>query len=442
MVAVVPPRRRTRAARLLELEITGLGQDGRGLAMHEGRPVRVHGALAGETVQARVLSRRRGQYEARVVEVLRAAPGRITPRCPHFGDCGGCALQQLPQAAQLEHKQGWLADLLSAQGLAPARWLAPLTAGAWGYRRKGRLSVRWVAAKDRVLVGFRQLDARWVADLADCAVIVPELAARLPGLAALIGSLTARDRIPQIEFAAGDGPLALTIRHLDPLDEADRAALLAFGREHGFDLYLQPGGPDSIEPLGEVRPLRYALPGHDVAWEFEPLDFIQVNGPLNAKMVDHALALLDPQPHERVLDLFCGLGNFSLPLARRVAGVTGIEGDPGLVARARANALANGIGNVDYQAADLFQDHAAAGWATAPWDAVLLDPPRSGAAAVLGYLPGPATRRVVYVSCDPTTLARDAGVLVGRHGFRLAAAGIMDMFPQTAHVESIALFER
>jgi 23S rRNA (uracil1939-C5)-methyltransferase len=325
----------------------------------------------------------------------------------------------------------------------PARWLSPLTAEPWGYRRRGRLSVKHVPKKGKTLVGFRERDPRFVADLSRCEVVHPALGSKLDALAALLNSMEGAASIPQIEFAAGDDAFALVFRHLVPLSPPDLEKLAAFGREQGFAILLQPGGNDSVHAIFPERvQLHYRLDAYDLDLHFEPLDFVQVNPELNQRMVAHALQLLDPQPNDRVLDLFCGLGNFSLPIARRAGFVCGVEGEAGLIERARANAARNGIGNTEFVVGDLALDPRGATWARADWDTWLLDPPRTGAAGVLEHLPGKSVRRVVYVSCHPGSLARDAATLVERHGFRLAAAGVMDMFPHTAHVESIALFER
>ena len=428
-----------------ETEITSLAHDGRGVACIGGKTVHVHGALPGERVRIRYVRRSRELDEARVEELLVASPLRIEPRCPHFGTCSGCNLQHLPPGEQIRIKQQVLADnLADAGGLVPARWLEPLQDQAWGYRRKGRLSVKWVEKKGRALVGFREVDTRFVAELSICHTLLPQVGECIGALAELIASLDAKREVPQIEVAAGDDHVALTFRHLVPLSEADRLALAGFGRAHGLAILLQPGGPETVEPLGpsDEVPLSFRLPEHDVEIAFQPLDFVQVNGGLNRRMIAQAIELLDVQPGDRVLDLFCGLGNFTLPLARRVAQVTGVEGEPSLVARARDNAARNGIANADFHAADLLLDHQGADWAGADYDKLLLDPPRSGAAAVFDYLPRVGTDRVVYVSCHPGSLARDAAILVERHGFRLEAAGVMDMFPHTGHVESIALFRR
>lgn len=427
-----------------EAEVSALSHDGRGIARVSGKAVFVAGVLPGERARLRTMRRHRQYDEAALVELLDRAPDRVEPRCPHFGTCGGCTLQHLAPSAQLAAKQRVLADNFERIGnLKPRRWLEPVTGSEWGYRRKGRLSVKWVEKKSRVLVGFRERDPRYVADLSVCHTLVPEVGNRIRDLAALLGSLEARASIPQIEIAAGDDVIALTFRHLQPLGESDRAALLEFGRRRNLAILLQPGGADSVVPLWpESLRLAYTIAGQGVELEFEPLDFVQVNGGVNAKMVALAIELLAVDPGDRVLDLFCGIGNFTLPLARLAADVTGVEGEAALVARARANAARNGIDNARFHAADLATDQRASSWAQQPYDRILLDPPRSGAAAVLDGVAADAVKRIVYVSCHPAALARDAGELVARHGFVLDAAGVLDMFPHTAHVESIASFIR
>jgi len=434
---------------VLEADVTDLAHDGRGVARIDGKAVFVTGALEGERVRLRLRKRHRHFDEAEVVEVLAASPHRVAPKCAHFGVCGGCSLQHLDAAAQIAAKQRVLADNFARIGkVEPAHWLAPLVDEPWGYRRKGRLSVRAVEKKGRVLVGFREdANPRYVADIRHCDVVHPALGTKIEAIGELVGSLDIAAGIAQIEFAAGDDTIALVFRHLQPLSEGDRAALTAFGQQHGFAIYLQPGGVSSVYPLWPETPrLAFKLsPGggaEDVELEFRPLDFVQVNAGMNQRMMARAMELLDPQPGDRVLDLFCGLGNFTLPIARRVAEVAGVEGEHGLVERAGDNARRNGIANATFHVANLFEDQHNADWARQPWDKLLLDPPRAGADQVLAYLPHKATRRVVYVSCHPASLARDAGILVNQHGFKLGAAGVMDMFPHTAHVESIAVFER
>lgn len=427
-----------------EVDIVGLAHDGRGVARIDGKTVFVTGALPGERARIALRRHKRQFDEGELLELLSPSPERVVPRCRHFDLCGGCSLQHMDAAAQIAAKQQVLADNFQRIAkLDVPRWLPPLIGEPWGYRRKGRLSVRYVAKKGRALVGFREKNPRFVADIQHCEVLHPALGPKLGLLGDLVSGLDARDSIAQIEFAVGDHCVALVFRHLTPLSGADRAALVAFAKQHEFAVYLQPGGISSVHPLWPEQPrLAFRLPDENVEFEFQPLDFVQVNANINEAMVARVLALLEPQPQQRILDLFCGLGNFSLPMARHAAAVTGVEGDAGLLRRAAENAARNGIDNVDFQAADLFEDHRGAAWARADWDAILLDPPRAGADKVLAYLPRKSTHRVVYVSCHPGSLARDAAMLVREHGMRLRAAGVMDMFPHTAHVESVALFER
>ncbi|WP_040672693.1 23S rRNA (uracil(1939)-C(5))-methyltransferase RlmD [Rhodanobacter spathiphylli] len=433
-----------------EAMITDLGHDGRGVARIDGKTVFVSGGLLGETVIAKLRERHRHFDEAEVVEVITASPHRVEPRCQHFALCSGCSLQHLDASSQIAAKQRVLAENFERIGkVTPQSWLPPLTAEPWGYRRKGRLSVRNVAKKGSVLVGFREeQNPRFVTPIQRCEVMHPSLGPKVGLLAELLGTMDAVDTIAQIEFAAGDDLMALVFRHLQPLSERDLAALTAFGQHHGFAIYLQPGGVSSVHPLWPEQPrLAFRIASDDprfadVELEFQPLDFVQVNAGMNQLMMARAMELLDPQPTDRVLDLFCGLGNFTLPIARRVAEVVGVEGEHGLVERAAQNAARNGIDNAKFHVANLFEDQRHADWAKQPWDKLLLDPPRAGADKVLEYLPRKQTHRIVYVSCHPASLARDAGILVNQHGFRLTSAGVMDMFPHTAHVESIAVFER
>lgn len=433
------------------LDIHGLSHGGRGVARwpeghpQAGKAVFVAGALLGETVSVQQTARSKQFDEARTLQVITASADRVEPRCPHFGVCAGCVLQHLAEDRQIEYKQQALLDNLQRIGhVTPNAVLPPLRAGSWGYRRKGRLSVRRVEKKDKTLVGFRELDPRFVADLRECHTVVPQIGFKLDLLCALVDGMDARRDIPQIEFIAGDAAVALVFRHLQPLSEADRAKLLAFGAEQGFSIFLQPGGNDSVHPLaGEAPTLSFRLPRWDIELVFRPLDFIQVNAKLNEAMIARTLDLLDVQPGERVLDLFCGLGNFTLPLAR-VAGdgaVMGVEGDAGLVQRARDNAARNGLANVQFHTADLTKDLLGQPWLKAGFGKLLLDPARAGAIEVLKQLPLKGLERIVYVSCHPGSLARDAGYLVNECGWTLRAAGVMDMFPHTAHVESIAVFD-
>jgi len=437
-------RSRSKIHREFEITIDGMTHDGRGVGRHEGKAVFVGGALPGETVLAKQTGRNRHFDEAETLEVRLASPDRVTPRCPHFGTCAGCVLQHLAEPKQIEAKQRVLMENLTRIGhVEPARVLPPLSDIAWGYRRKGRFSVRFVEKKERTVVGFRETNPRFVAELGECHTVIPALGRRIPALAALVDSLDGKRTIPQIEFISGGGPIALVFRHLEPLVAADLARLLAFAQESGFAVFLQPGGVDTVTALWpEQLDLAFTIPAFDLSLAFRPLDFIQVNDGLNQKMIASALDLLDPQASDRVLDLFCGLGNFTLPLARRAGHVIGVEGEAGLVARARENAQRNGLANVEFHAADLAKDLASEPWFKQGVDKLLLDPPRAGAAEVLAQLPLKGIRRIVYVSCHPGSLARDAGFLVRERGYTLKAAGAMDMFPHTAHVESIALFEK
>jgi len=437
-------RRRTLPVEPFQAVINSLNPNGTGLAEHEGRRLQVFGALPREEITARYLYGRKFKDQAGVLEVLRPSAERVEPACPYFGTCGGCALQHLDYTSQLQFKQGlMLAMLEEAGGVSPARILPALTAGPWQYRRKARMSVRDVPRKGRVLVGFREQDGRFVVDMLECHTLDTRIAGQLSGLSALLDSMHARREIPQIEACCGDRDCAFIFRHLEDLDQHDLDALRVFEANSGIQVWLQPGGPDSVCSLGpDPVPLRYELASEGIEFQFEPLDFVQVNAGLNQLMIQQAMDLLEVESQHTVLDLFCGLGNFSLPLARRAGQVVGLEGDPGLVERAAANAERNGISNVRFQAANLYADNAGDHLGAARFDSVLLDPPRSGAAGVLTAMAASGADRVLYVSCNPATLAADAGQLVRDHGYELLAAGIMDMFPQTAHIESMALFKR
>jgi 23S rRNA (uracil1939-C5)-methyltransferase len=424
-------------------EIESLDQEGRGVARVAGKAVFIDGALPGELVSFRRTRRQRRHDEAQATQVLRASPERVPPRCRHFGTCGGCSLQHLGASAQLAAKARVVADAFERiGGVRPEAWLEPLTGPAWAYRRRARLGCKFVDKKGKVLVGFRERGSPLLADLDTCEVLAEPVGALVAPLAALVGSLDIRRRVAQVEVAVGDAATALVLRVLDEPGAGDLAKLAEFERTHGVTIHLQRGGLDTVTPLTPpAPPLRYALPGLPAGIEFAPTDFVQVNGILNGRMVALALELLAPRSSDRALDLFCGLGNFSLPLALRTAAVDGVEGDAALVARARANAGRNGIANAAFHAADLSLAQQDGAWARGRFDLVLLDPPRAGAREVLPLAAASRPRRIVYVSCHPGSLARDAGILVREHGYRLAKAGIMDMFPHTSHVESIALFE-
>ncbi|MCP5407048.1 MAG: 23S rRNA (uracil(1939)-C(5))-methyltransferase RlmD [Chromatiaceae bacterium] len=439
---------RSRAARIpqdpLTVHIESMSQDGMGVARVDGRSVYIHGALSGETVLFRYTRIKGQQAEGAVDKVLIPSPDRVPAECHQYGVCGGCSLQHQRPSAQIRDKQQILLQAFSSIGnVAPETILPPLASDrVWGYRKKARLGVKYVAKKERVLVGFRERRSGFICDTERCLVLDPKIGELLIPLAQMIGELSIKDRIPQIEVAIDDSDCILIFRLLSPASAADLQRLSGFCDAHGILPYLQEGGAESLRPLsGKAKELCYRLPAHELEFRFLPTDFTQVNSGLNSLMVDHALQLLDPKPGERVLDLFCGLGNFTLPLARSTGNVTGVEGDVGLVARARQNALMNNIHNARFFAADLYQPLENEPWLHESFEKVLLDPPRSGAQQVLRYLPETGAHRIVYVSCYPDTLARDAGELVNLHGYRLVAAGVMDMFPHTAHVESIALFE-
>jgi 23S rRNA (uracil1939-C5)-methyltransferase len=423
--------------------VESLAHDGRGVAHIDGKAVFIDGALPGETVAIDYLATHRHYDEARVRAVHVPSPHRVEPMCPYFGVCGGCSLQHLEAGEQILAKQQALLDNLQRIGrVTPGEVLPPLRGPVWGYRGKARLGIKDVIKKGRVLVGFREKHSPYVADLRRCEVLHPSVGERITVLAELIGGLRARSRIPQVEVAVTDSVTALVFRHLDALAEADLEQLKAFARDQNIHLYLQPGGPDSVHALWpEDSSLSYALPAEGIVLDFRPTDFTQINSAINRLMVDRVLQLLEADGSHRVLDLFCGLGNFTLPLARHAGAVVGVEGDAGLVARARHNAHRNGIGNAVFHVADLSARQIEASWAGQTYERILLDPPRSGAAAALEVVGNIRPGRVVYVSCHPGSLARDAARLVGDFGYRLLAAGVMDMFPHTAHVESIALFE-
>lgn len=426
-------------APLLTATIADLSQEGRGIARVDGKVTFIAGALPGETVTYRFLRRAKQVDEGELVEVLQRSPDRAEPRCRHFGLCGGCSLQHLSQAAQVAFKQKHLLDALQRIGhVTPEQVAPPVTGPEWGYRRKARLSVKHVPKKGGVLVGFREVDSPYVAQLESCETLDPRVGKKLREIAACVEGLDAKTLVPQIEVAAA-ATVALVFRVMQPPTAADRAVLERFGREHGFDIYLQTGGLDTIAPLlPEAPELSISPDGSPLALVFRPADFIQVNDAVNRRMVKQALDWLQLKRGERVLELFCGLGNFSLPLAAAGAQVTAVEGEINLVKRARDNARRNGL-DVRFEQADLFTPDARIDWLAATYDAVLVDPPRAGAREVLPMVVAAKPSRILYVSCHPATLARDAEYLV-QQGYRLARAGILDMFPHTSHVESMALF--
>lgn len=425
------------------LEITDLTHEGAGVGRRDGKAVFVNGALPGEIVRC-IYSTRRARYDvAQPVEVLQAAAQRVEPRCAHFAICGGCAMQHVQPAEQLALKQRWLLESLRHIGkVEPVQVLEALTGPLWGYRRRARLGVKWVAKKGRVLVGFREKNSAYIADLQRCEVLDERIGGRLSALAALVQQLSIRERLPQIEVAGGDSVLGLNFRVLSEPSAADLQLFHAFAAEHDCAIYLQSGAEDSVQALSAAPTLSYALPVAQLDLQFQPWHFIQVNAAMNRQLVARVVELLQLDPQTRVLDLFCGLGNFTLALARCAREVVVVEGAASLVEWARHNAAVNGINNARFHAADLSRDLLGQPWLQGGYQRILLDPPRSGALEVLPQLAQLGAQRLVYVSCHPATLARDVGILVQQYGYRLESAGVLDMFPHTAHVESLALLVR
>ena len=426
-----------------QASVESLTHDGRGVARVADKTVFIDGALPCEEVMFRYTRVRSNYDEGEVLEVLKASPHRVTPACEFFQSCGGCNLQHLEPDEQIRIKQGMLMDNLARIGKVQAEdILPPLTGPIWGYRQKARLGVRYVRKKARVLVGFREKHSAFLADMNHCKILNPLIGERLEELSQLIRQLSCYKQIAQIEVAIGDEGVALIFRHLVELTETDKQLLTEFGQQHDFQIYLQPKGPDSVTLLWPATAsLSYRLPAYDIALGFRPNDFTQVNTAINQAMVTRALELLEPQATDHVLELFCGLGNFTLPLARQVKEVSAVEGDASLIERARENAEHNAIHNIDFHVANLMAEVSGLSWLRqCHYDKILLDPPRSGALEILPHLASLKVSRIVYISCNPATLARDAGILVNEYDYRLVKTGVMDMFPHTTHVESIALF--
>ncbi|MCR4304301.1 MAG: 23S rRNA (uracil(1939)-C(5))-methyltransferase RlmD [Gallionella sp.] len=443
--------------------IESLDQEGRGVAHAGGKVIFIEGALTGETVSYSSYRRKSSFEQAQVTEIHKAASMRVQPKCMHFGVCGGCSMQHLDAVAQVAVKQRILEDSLWHIGKVKAEIILPPIHGqTWGYRERARISVRHVIKKGKTLVGFHERRSSFVADMQSCEILTPKISALIPLLAELIGSLTIRDKLPQIEVAVGEHVDVLVLRVMEPPSNEDEAALRAFADQHEIQFWLQSGGPDTFVPFHPLNApqLSYSLPEFGVIMPYAPSEFTQVNSALNRVMVGRAVRLLDPQPGERIADFFCGLGNFTLPIARSGAQVLGIEGSAALVARARQNAVFNGLDKdslslrgmggegVEFAAMNLFEMTEEAFVMLGRFDKLLIDPPRDGAMELVKSLGcgngggGNAPRRIVYVSCSPATLARDAQVLVQIHGYSLKAAGVMNMFPHTSHVESIAVFAK
>ncbi|HLS17967.1 MAG TPA: 23S rRNA (uracil(1939)-C(5))-methyltransferase RlmD [Paenalcaligenes sp.] len=427
----------------LDLSAQGVAHD------DEGKVVFVEGALPGEKVRVEFSRHKKNYNKAQVVEVLQASPLRVTPRCPYFGQCGGCVMQHLDADAQIAIKQRALEDMLRHIGRVQAAQILPPIYGAfWGYRMKARFSARFVAKKGGMLVGFRERNSRFVMDMEHCQVVPPHVSALLKPLRALLETLSVARRVPQIELAVGDAQTVLVLRHLEPLSAEDHDKLRQFAQEHQIQWWLQPKGPETAHPLeADQEDLYYSLPEYDLQMHFKPTDFTQVNHGINRVLIRRALALLDIQPHHRVVDLFCGLGNFTLPIARTAREVVGVEGSEVLIERARAAAQKHDLADrAQFSVLDLFQVDEEWLQTLGHFDRMLIDPPRDGAVAVakaVSALPVQAQpERIVYVSCNPSTLARDAGILTHVGGYRLQAAGVVNMFPHTAHIESIAVFTK
>ena len=438
-------RRGKPPAEAIEVEIDSLSHEGRGVAHINGKTTFIDGALPGEIVRFHY-RRLHSRFDEGIVEaVLQASPDRVVPACEHFGICGGCSLQHLAPQAQIKHKQDVLLEQFRHNGgVSPDSILPPLTGPLWGYRQKARLSVKYVEKKAKVLVGFREKRSALIADLRQCEVLHPHIGHKLGALQGLISELSVYRQLPQVEVAIGDSGTALVFRHLAGLSESDMEKLVAFSTTHNISIFLQPGAADSVTALmtnGTDR-LTYHLTDHDIVIEFSPAGFTQINAEINKAMINRILELVEPEPHESILDLYCGVGNITLPLARRSGAVTGVEGDNRLVEQARHNARRNGISNVEFHVADLTAIDQSSAYRTKSFRKIVLDPPRSGAREVITSMNLSNVIRLVYVSCNPATLARDAGILVKEKGFRLMQAGIIDMFPHTSHVESIALFEQ
>ena len=428
------------------VDILSLDHEGHGIARIDGKVTFVDGALAGERAEISIYRKHAKYNSANAVAILKSSAQRAEPKCRYFGRCGGCSMQHLEPSAQVAAKQRVLEENLARIGkVRPDIILAALHGPSWRYRTRARLSARWVDKKGGGLVGFREKRSSFIADMASCEVLTADVSALIQPLRELIGQLSNADRIPQIEVAVGEHVTVLVFRLLEPWSDDDGARVRAFAEQHRVQIWEQRKGPDTARPFWpDIAPeLSYSLPEFGLVMPFKPTEFTQVNTGINRALVSRALRLRAPQPGERIADLFCGLGNFTLPIAKSGAEVIGIEGSPELVARARENALRNDLPNARFAVDNLFEITPEKFASLGRFDKLLIDPPRSGAIEVVKSLPEACSpRRIVYVSCDPATLARDAEVLVHVKGYRLKAAGVANMFPHTAHVESIALFER
>ena len=427
--------------------IESLDQEGRGIARADGKVIFIEGALTGETVSYSSYRKKPSFELAQVTQIYNSASMRVQPKCKYFGVCGGCSMQHIDASAQVAVKQRILEDSLWHIGKVKAEtMLPPIYGQTWGYRERARISVRHVIKKDKTLVGFHERRSSYVADMQSCEILPPKISGLLPLLAELIGGLSIRDKMPQIELAVGEFVHVLVLRVMQPPSASDEAALRAFAEQHEIQFWLQSKGPETALPFHPLTApqLSYSLPEFGITMPYGPIEFTQVNSALNRVMVSRALRLLHPQAGERIADFFCGLGNFTLPIARSGAHVLGVEGSEALVVRARQNAAFNGLSDhTQFAAMNLFEITEDTLAELGSFDKWLIDPPRDGAVQLVTAISAKtAPRRIVYVSCNPATLARDAQVLVQAHGYTLKSAGVMNMFPHTSHVESIALFER
>lgn len=424
-----------------ELDIESLSHEGRGVAHIDDKVVFVSGALPGEKVAAQRTYTRSKFEEAEVIEVISPSPDRINPKCEVYGVCGGCSFQHLSSNDQIKAKHEWLSSAFKQQGnVEPKSWLEPLQDISWGYRRKARLGVRYVAKKEKVLVGFREKKSSFITNMSRCEVLHPSIGNHLEDLSRCIERLSIKSHIPQIEVAISEDGVVLILRHLIPLTAKDEQILIDCASELNIIWYTQSGGIETVKPLDISKTLSYKLPNYGIEVEFLATDFTQVNFSINQKMINIAIEMLDLNKKDVVIDLFCGLGNFTLPIAKHVKQVVGVEGDLGLIERAKNNANNNNIVNAKFYKADLFKDVEGFSWFRGKkYNKALIDPARTGAIEIVELLPKLGVERIVYVSCNPSTLARDTNRLI-EIGYKLEKAGVMDMFPQTSHVESIALF--
>ncbi|TDR18308.1 23S rRNA (uracil(1939)-C(5))-methyltransferase RlmD [Marinicella litoralis] len=428
----------------IELVIEDLSHDGRGVAKWNDKVVFVQNALPGETVMAKLNRKTRSFDEALATEIQNPSPDRVDPKCEFYTLCNGCSMMHLKEEKQISFKFNTLkSNFHKMSHVEPNEWMEPLTDSHWNYRRRARLSVKWVAAKEKVLVGFREKNGRFVADMNNCQVLEKPLADLLQPLATLFESMSIKAFIPQVECSMGESNTSIIIRHMKPLSSDDHQKVVDFSHHYNLQVYLQSKGPKTIKALESYDdPLGFELKSFNLKYEFLPNDFIQVNRKMNEKMITQALHAMDIQSDDVILDLFCGLGNFTLPMAQKAAQVVGVEGDAQLVARAKHNAEINQLDQVQFYEADLTHDHSKSVWFNVPYSKVLIDPPRSGAWEILPLIAETAAKTLIYVSCHPASLARDTDRLVNELGFTLEKAGVMDMFPHTSHVESMAIFTR